>query len=242
MNKKKQLFFTYSFVILFFLSCIRVFSQTNYTEEALTGKGNLILEGTNFKLQKEALIAFERLQKEALKEGVSIHIVSAYRSFKQQKYIWNKKYNKYISKGLSPKKTIEKIIEYSTIPGTSRHHWGTDIDIIDASVVPPNELLIAKNYEHKGVYFKLKKWMDKKAEKYGFYLVYNNNTNRKGFKYEPWHYSYKNLSKPMLKEFLLINRNQFLQKENIKGGNLFSNEFLTKYYSQHILDINSKLK
>lgn len=242
MNKKQQLLSTYSFVIFFCLSCVQVYSQTSYTEEALTGRDGLILEGTNFKLQKEALIAFEKLQKDALRDGISIQIVSAYRSYKRQKQIWNKKYDKYISEGMSPQKTFKKIIEYSTIPGTSRHHWGTEIDIIDANVIAPNVLLVSKNYEYKGVYSKLKKWMDKNAEKFGFYLVYDNNSNRKGFKYEPWHYSYKDLSKPMLKEFLLIKSNQILKNNNIKGSDLFSNEFLRKYYSQHVLEINSKLK
>ena len=41
---------------------------------------------------------------------------------------------------------IDKIIEYSTLPGTSRHHWGTDIDIIDAG--PPEVVMFCfpKNF------------------------------------------------------------------------------------------------
>ena len=34
---------------------------------------------------------------------------------------------------LEPKKAISEIIRFSTVPGTSRHHWGTDIDIIDGN-------------------------------------------------------------------------------------------------------------
>ena len=41
---------------------------------------------------------------------------------------------------------IDKIIEYSTLPGTSRHHWGTDIDIIDAEPPEEGDVLLPKNF------------------------------------------------------------------------------------------------
>ena len=219
-----------------------IFSQTNYSKLALTGRGDLILGGNTFKLQKEVFEAFNKMQQEALKEGISIQIASAYRSFNRQKKIWNRKYRRYISEGLSQQQSIEKIIEYSTIPGTSRHHWGTDIDIIDGAVKAPKKLLIEENYKKSGVYSKLKVWMDSNSEKFGFYLVYDQNKLRKGFKYEPWHYSYKNISKPMLSEFLKIDLAQFYQTINFKGNKYLTPKFLQKYYSENILDINSKLK
>ena len=219
-----------------------IFSQTNYSKLALTGRNDLILVGDTFKLQNEVFEAFNKMQQEALKEGISIQIASAYRSFNRQKKIWNRKYRRYISEGLSQQQSIEKIIEYSTIPGTSRHHWGTDIDIIDGAVKAPKKMLIEENYENSGVYSKLKVWMDSNSEKFGFYLVYDQNKLRKGFKYEPWHYSYKNISKPMLSEFLKIDLAQFYQTINFKGNKYLTPKFLQKYYSENILDINSKLK
>ncbi len=237
MNKKCQWYH-----LILFLISMQTFSQNKFSELALTGRGDLILVGETHKLQKEAFKAFKKMRKEALNDGISIQIVSAYRSFKRQNKIWERKYKKYTLEGLLPQQAIKKIIEYSTIPGTSRHHWGTEIDIIDGFVKAPEELLITENYQKNGAYLKLKKWMDLHSKKFGFYLVYTNNPNRKGVKFEPWHYSYKKLSKPMLKEYLKVDLSTIIQEVNLKGKAFLNKEFLDKYLSNNILDINSKLK
>ena len=157
------------------------------------------------------------------------------------KHIWNKKYRLYISQGLLPNEAIIKIIEYSTLPGSSRHHWGTDIDIIDASIQAPNNLLNEINYDEHGPYFKLKEWMDKNSKSFGFYLVYTKNTDRKGFKYEPWHYTYKPLSGPMLNSFKKIDLIVFYNDLKLEGNQYLTREFLVKYTLENILDINESL-
>ncbi len=229
-------------IVLLLLSRINTFSQVNYSELALTGRGDLELVGTQDKLQKEVFEAFKKMQQDALKDSISIKIASAYRSFDRQQEIWNRKYETYISEGLTPQGAIEKIIAYSTIPGTSRHHWGTDIDLIEEVVNIPEKLLTEENYINKGVFSNFKRWMDKNSEKYGFYLVYDDSIDRKGFKYEPWHYSYKKLSHPMLKDFLKIDLVALLQSVNLEGNKFITPAFLQKYTNENILDINPKLK
>jgi LAS superfamily LD-carboxypeptidase LdcB len=218
------------------------FSQNQYSLNALTGRGDLALVGDNFKLQKEVFEAFNIMKEAALMDGVNIEIVSAYRSFKRQKNIWNRKYDKFISKGLSPNSAIAKIIEYSTLPGTSRHHWGTDIDIMEGSVKTPNQILIESNYSENEIYGKLKKWMDANSEKFGFYLVYTHFEGRKGFKYEPWHYSYKPLSKIMLEEFKTIDLIEFYSTLKLKGTEFITKDFLEDYKKENVLDINPDLE
>lgn len=229
-------------LFLHILLISNLFSQEKYSLEALTGLGGIELVGDVIKLQKDTYEAFQKMQNAARKDGIEIKIVSGYRSFKSQKSIWNRKYNKYISQGLSPRQAIEKIIEYSTIPGTSRHHWGTDIDVIDGLVPIPKSILYEKNYAENGIYSKLKKWMDKNSERYGFYLVYNSNIERKGFKYEPWHYSYKPLSGIMLKEYKEIDLKKFYAKFKPKGFLYFNDGFLNKYFQENIMDINPSLQ
>lgn len=229
-------------IFLLLLSRINTFSQANYSELALTGRGDLELVGTQDKLQKEVFEAFKKMQQDALKDSISIEIASAYRSFDRQKKIWNRKYDAYISEGLDPQEAIKKIIAYSTIPGTSRHHWGTDIDLIEEVVKLPERLLTEGNYINNGVFSNFKRWMDKNSEKYGFYLVYDASIDRRGFKYEPWHYSYKKLSHPMLKEFLKIDLIALLQSVNLKGNKYITPVFLKKYTNENVLDINPKLK
>ena len=72
------------------------------------------------------------MKQAAAEDGIQIKIVSSSRSFERQLAIWNAKYIQNEENGLDPIENIRKIIEYSTIPGTSRHHWGTELDLIDA--------------------------------------------------------------------------------------------------------------
>lgn len=215
-----------------------------FSRDQLIGKGNPDIVGDTYtsKMHKEAKVAFLKMKKDAGTSGIAIEVVSAYRSFERQKQIFEGKYTRYTNQGLTPEKAIEKIIEYSTIPGTSRHHWGTDIDIIDANAKPrPKSVLQPDLFHGEGPFCKLKDWLNENANKFGFYEVYTDNANRKGFKYEPWHFSYAPVSKPMLNAYRDIDVKQMLQKERILGSDHFSEEFITNYRKENILDINPEL-
>jgi LAS superfamily LD-carboxypeptidase LdcB len=192
-------------------------------------------------MHKETAEALIRMKAEALKSNINIEVVSAYRSFQRQKEIFEGKYVKFTSEGLSPIQAIEKIIEYSTIPGTSRHHWGTDLDLIDGNAPRPESVLVASNFLGTGPFCKMKEWMDEHAESFGFYEVYTNDANRKGFKYEPWHFSYAPVSKPMLQAYKKLDIKEILSEEKVKGSTHFSESFIQKYRAENILDINPKL-
>ena len=231
-------------LILFFFITSIIFSQNDVT------KGNLFLLGKeNLKetlksgLLNEAYLKFKQMQNDAKKEGVEIEIVSGYRSYEKQKDIWNNKYNKNFENGILGIKNINRIIEYSTLPGTSRHHWGTDIDIIDKRFIPKGDLLIEKNYAENGIYSQLFYWMKKNSKKYGFYLVYDDSPKRKGFKFEPWHYSYKPLSVIFLRRFiegnLLFKINQ---DSSLLGRQFIHDSFLESYLKENILDVSIDLK
>ena len=215
----------------------------DFSRNQLIGKGNPDIVGDSYlsKMHKETATALKRMKAEALKSNINIEVVSAYRSFQRQKEIFEGKYVKYTSEELSPMKAIEKIIEYSTIPGTSRHHWGTDLDLIDGNAPRPESVLVASNFHGTGPFCKMKEWMDEHAESFGFYEVYTNNANRKGFKYEPWHFSYAPVSKPMLQAYKKLDIKEILSEEKVKGSAHFTNEFIEKYRTENILDINPKL-
>lgn len=211
-----------------------------FTLEQLIGKGNPDITGSSYTstMHKETAEALARMQVDASKAGIAIEVVSAYRSFARQKEIFENKYKRFTGQGLSPENAIIKIIEYSTIPGTSRHHWGTDLDLIDASVPKPENVLQERHFHGEGPYCKLRDWLVKNADKYGFYEVYTDNPNRKGFKYEPWHYSYAPVSKPMLAAYRELDIKQILTSEAILGSEHFSEAFISKYIEEQILDIN----
>jgi LAS superfamily LD-carboxypeptidase LdcB len=217
------------------------FTQNLISVEELIGKGNPILFGDTYKLQEEAHLALLKMKKEALKENIAIQVVSSYRNFDHQKRIWERKFERYRNQGLSEENTIKKIIEYSTIPGTSRHHWGTDIDIVDGNVHPPKNMLRAVHFHRDGEYIYLRRWLEKHASRFGFYLVYNDDSKRKGFKYEPWHYSYKPLSQPYLQSYRNLNLKEILQNEKLSGHSQFTEALLNTYLNENILDINLEL-
>ncbi|MCK7590175.1 M15 family metallopeptidase [Subsaxibacter sp. CAU 1640] len=215
--------------------------STIFTSDELIGKGTPDLYGKGFKLRKDAFEAFLKMKKDAQSSGIELKVVSSYRDFEHQNSIWTRKYKKYVAEGLTPEQCLKKIIEYSTIPGSSRHHWATDLDLVDASVQQPKNVLNPSHFDTEGCFWKFKKWMDDNANSYGFYLVYTNNVERKGFKYEPWHYSFKPLSVNYLKAFKQLNLTEILRNESILGKEYFSNEFLDSYFQDNVLDINPEL-
>jgi LAS superfamily LD-carboxypeptidase LdcB len=221
------------------------FSETiqMYTREQLIGKGNTDIVGDTYtsKMHKEAKTAFSQMKEAAAQSGIQIEVISAYRSFQRQKEIFEGKYKQFTASGLSPSEAIEKIIEYSTIPGTSRHHWGTDIDIIDANAPQPENVLQPEHFHGNGPFCKLKDWLNIHASAFGFFEVYTDNAHRKGFKYEPWHFSYAPVAKPMLEAYKKLDVKQILLEEKIMGASHFSDAFISKYRTEHILDINPEL-
>lgn len=216
-------------------------NPSSYSASQLTGKGGLHLIGSPQKLQKEVWHAYEKMRSAAQSDNINIQVVSGYRSFDRQKTIYETKYRNFINEGMTPEEAISEILKYSTLPGTSRHHWGTEMDIIDANQPQPASVLEEEHYYGDGVYSKMKAWLDQHAESFGFYEVYTNKEGRKGFQYEPWHFSYKPISVPMLEEFMCLDIEAILTVENLSGKDILTGQFLHKYYMENILDINPEL-
>ncbi len=216
--------------------------EIEYSILELMGKTDIELFGEGINLRAQAHDAFIEMKKAAYSDGIDLKVVSSYRNFLRQSAIWERKYDRYTSDdGMKPLDAIDKIIEYSTIPGTSRHHWGTDIDIVDGYRKVEGDVLDPKKFGAGGPYEDFKKWMDENATIFDFHLVYTDNPKRKGFKYEPWHYSFAPLSVPMLKQFRRKNIMQLLQQEDFLGVEHFTNGFVRTYVQNNILDINKEL-
>lgn len=140
-------------------------------------------------IQKEVLNSFVLMFNSAKSDGIDLKIVSATRSFYRQKEIWDKKWNRYDD--LDEYNRAIEILKYSSMPGTSRHHWGTDIDINSLST----------EYFQSGNGLKEYLWLVENAERFGFCEPYKNKNEgkRTGYEDEPWHWSYFPLSKEYLK-------------------------------------------
>ena len=208
----------------------------------LTGQGTPTLYGQGYDLIKEAADAYIKMKVAAVKDGFELKVVSSYRSFDRQLAIWNRKFEINSKEGMDPLENIKKITEYSTIPGTSRHHWGTEIDLISAQPKVDGDVLLANLFEGEGPYAALKCWMDANANLYGFFLAYPKDSLRKGFQYEPWHYSYKPKSKYFLKNYLTIDLKNIFLSHEILGKEIFDEKFIQEYKEEYILGISSKIK
>lgn len=221
---------------------LTLFNEPEYSIEELMGKADINLFGEGINLRQEAHDAFLKMKKAAYSAGFDVKMISSYRSFEKQKAIFERKFINYTEiDNIEPVDAIDKIIEYSTIPGTSRHHWGTDIDIIDGYPRVSGDVLVPEKFEAGGPFENFKKWLDQNANSFGFYLVYTDDFFRKGFKYEPWHYSYAPLSKPMLKQFRKTNIFKHLLNEEFYGSEHFTTRFLKTYIQNNILGVNEEL-
>lgn len=146
-------------------------------------------------LQKETLDAFIRMNKLAKEEGIHLKIVSGTRDFYSQRAIWERKYNLNKSNGLSNIENIKTIMAWSAMPATSRHHWGTEIDINGFE-----EYFNGKNERSNKEY----KWLKSNAHKFGFCQVYTKKKKEKrysGYNEEKWHWSYMPLSSYYLEKY-----------------------------------------
>ncbi|TXN36818.1 M15 family metallopeptidase [Flagellimonas hymeniacidonis] len=217
-------------------------SNPDYSISELMGKADIELFGEGINLREEAYMAYTKMKKAAYSAGFDIKMVSSYRDFYRQEGIWERKYLRFTEDdNMRPLEAIDKIIEYSTIPGTSRHHWGTDIDIIDGYAKTSGDVLVPEKFEAGGPFEGFKAWLDENSEEFGFYLVYTDDPRRRGFKYEPWHYSYAPISIPMLTAFRKKNILKLLQNEDFVGCEHFTTGFLRTYIQDNILDINQNL-
>lgn len=130
-------------------------------------------------LRDEVYDAFKDMWKAAAKDDISLIIVSATRNRSYQSGIWNRKWNSF---GGEEDSRAERILQYSSMPGTSRHHWGTDFDL--------NAL--ENSYFENGAGLKVYQWLQANAADYGFYQPYIafNEYREQGYREEKWHWSY----------------------------------------------------
>jgi zinc D-Ala-D-Ala carboxypeptidase len=152
-------------------------------------------------LRKETFEAFQKMEAAARLDGIELKLASATRNFNYQKGLWEKKWTgdalvegKNLAVSIPEgRERFQKILEYSAAPGTSRHHWGTDIDLNYA--VP--------EYFESGKGKLEYEWLRENARKFGFCQVYNekNQLRPAGYNEEKWHWSYLPLARQLTQDY-----------------------------------------
>lgn len=159
-------------------------------------------------VHREVVDPFRELASAAANAGFDLAILSGFRSFDKQLSIWNRKARGELAvldsdaraldiTTLSDRELVFSILRWSALPGASRHHWGTDLDVYDAAARPAGyEIeLIPSEYESGGMFAPLSNWLDERianGSAFGFFRPYDRDRN--GVAPERWHLSYAPLS------------------------------------------------
>lgn len=184
--------------------------QLNQHQRELTGQfdperhSDFVLadinEGQNNRrnlLRREASVAFHQMVQAARADGHTIVMLSATRNYDYQaNQIWDPKWtgrrrgdgNRDFSQTANHNDRATAIMTESSMPGTSRHHWGTDFDINSTT---------ANDWNTRADLIALYAWMQANAARFGFGQTYDAQTTDNppgtrvgGYNQEKWHWSY----------------------------------------------------
>jgi LAS superfamily LD-carboxypeptidase LdcB len=204
----------------------------NNLKNILTGKtqDHLLEVSDNSFLHRECVDDFKSLSKRCDENGFDLKIVSSFRSFEKQLQIWNNKAlglrdilddngNILDPKDLSKKELVLAIMRWSAMPGMSRHHWGSDFDIVDGNKLKNNYQvqLTPEETSKNGVFEEIHLFLDdliSNKESFNFYRPYEKDLG--GVAPEKWHLSYAPISSEYIKILNFEFFENFLNEQNPK--------------------------
>jgi LAS superfamily LD-carboxypeptidase LdcB len=170
---------------------------------------------------------FTALAQSASREGIDLRIASGQRGFERQLSIWNRKASGQLRvfgndglpidlAQLTELEQVFAIMRWSALPGASRHHWGTDLDVFDAQDLPDDYQLLLTVEESRVMFGRLHTWLDEQIEQntaMGFIRPYQQ--DRGGVAQEPWHLSYAPLAEVFQRAFSIDQLASILAESDI---------------------------
>lgn len=205
------------------------------TIETLTGLDDSQLcaaseQQPNHRLTPLTSQAFQLMAASAKQDQIDITIASSFRNFERQALIWNEKFTgirPVLNRDGAPIKNwqslpaedrIRAILRWSALPGASRHHWGTDLDVYSAPMLPDGyklQLLPSEYDRRHGCFQTLTRWLDEHMAEFGFFRPFAKDTG--GVAIEPWHISYRPESQQFAHSFSVITLATVLSTHPIEG-------------------------
>lgn len=163
-----------------------VLQSLGISPESLRGRSLLLCEeakelvvaeidrrGRVHQLLSAAAFAWREMKAAASAQGITLQIVSAFRSVDRQVEIIHSK--------LQAGVPLEQILAVNAPPGYSEHHTGRAVDI-----TTPGATALAEEFEGTTAF----RWLSEYGHSFRYFLSYPRN-NRQGYSYEPWHWCYK---------------------------------------------------
>ena len=160
-------------------------------------------------LHSDVVAAYLLLVEQAAEEGIALRLASGFRSLDRQLTIWNAKARgerpivdsagePVAMAALSERDQVFAILRWSALPGASRHHWGSDMDIWDSAAVSDDYqlLLTPGEYSAGGPFNACSRWLEEliRRGKTEFFLPYTEvdaGGKADGVAAEPWHLSFR---------------------------------------------------
>jgi LAS superfamily LD-carboxypeptidase LdcB len=193
----------------------------------------------------EGLIAMRNAARTA---GIDLDVVSGFRDFNRQLAIWSGKFNgsralldasgcEINRADLYESALIDAILTWSALPGASRHHWGSEIDVIDTAALPAGRQpqLHPAEFAVGGCFERLNGWLDSNMRRFGFFRPYA--TFQGGVQPEPWHLSYAAVSVPALEVLSLEVLQEALEGADMPGKQTVLAR-LPELYDRYVLAID----
>jgi LAS superfamily LD-carboxypeptidase LdcB len=154
-----------------------------------------------FAAQPAVADAFLAMREQALRDGIDLLPCASFRPFEAQLRNWNRKFageaalhdrdGRPREHGLlTPPELVHAILGWTALPGASRRHWGTDIDVYDRAAMPPGYRLklLPEEVAPGGMFAHLHAWLDIHMAGFGFFRPYR--SDRGGMYPAPWHLSH----------------------------------------------------
>ncbi len=179
-------------------------------------------------LHHETVVALQSMREAAAGAGIDLVPASAFRDFTRQRTIWNEKFEgrrpvedaegrPVDPLGVSPGARVDLLLTWTALPGASRHHWGSDLDLIDRAALPSGyrPRLHPEEYAEGGIFGRLSGWLEEHAWTHGFFRPYRSGCG--GVRPEPWHYSHAAVAAPALSALTVDLLSEALEGSGLLG-------------------------
>jgi LAS superfamily LD-carboxypeptidase LdcB len=223
-----------------------------FTLEQLTGRARdhlTELSDPRCTLHRRVVTPFLAMRAAAAADGIDLVAFSSFRDFDRQLAIWNGKFRgdrpmqdrdgRPLNPGtLSPSERVAAILWWSALPGASRHHWGTDFDVMDLASLPAGYRIqvVPAEYQAGGPFERLTRWLDAHMHAFGFFRPYT--TDRGGVSPEPWHLSYAPVAREAQRALSLERLREVLAAAEIDGRDEVL-ESLAANFQRYVVDVDA---
>lgn len=178
------------------------------------GKPNLVPVQNGYLVDAEMAPFLAQFAAKVSALGFELRIESAYRSFEKQLSIWNRKASGALpllsadgvpmERPQDEEELMYAILTWSALPGASRHHLGTDIDVVDGGACPADYEVQLTPEECSGMFADFHAYLTKCFESddaFGFNRVFV--PGRGKIRPEGWHIAHLPTSRKRLEHFSL---------------------------------------